>query len=278
MTCAVRFSFAISLQPTRFEAVTYDADLLGRLQPLAELGYAGVELAVRDPEQIDVPALERALAATGLAVPAIGTGQAWTEEALSLTAPDSETRAAARRRLRQHVALAERLRAAVIVGLIRGRTAPGANRVQALDWLAEGLEAAAAVGQAAGVTLLVEPINRYETNLVNTLADGLHLLDRVGARNVRLQPDTFHMNIEEPSIEASLRQAGPYLGHFHVADSNRRYPGAGHLDFARLLTVLRTEAGYDGWISLETLPEPEPLAAAELGLRHLRQCLAGANG
>ena len=275
---AMRFGFALSLQPTRFEAVAYEADLLSRLRPLSELGYAGVELAVRDPAQVDVDALQQALAVCNLAVPAIGTGQAWTDEALSLTAPEAETRAAARQRLHQHLPLAARLGASVIVGLIRGRSTPGVSRAQALTWLAEALAETAAAGQPLGVTLLLEPINRYETDLVNTVAEGLDLIDRIGAGNVRLQPDTFHMNIEEPSLESSLCQAGARIGHFHVADSNRRYPGAGHLDFAKILGLLRAKAAYSGWVSLEIMPERDWLAAAERGLRHLRQCLAGGGG
>ena len=83
-----------------------------------------------------------------------------------------------------------------------------------------------------GIRLALEPINRYETTLINNAAQGLELIERVGADNFGLLLDTFHMNIEEPSIEDSIRQTGDRIFHFHVADSNRWYPGAGHLDFS----------------------------------------------
>jgi sugar phosphate isomerase/epimerase len=80
------------------------------------------------------------------------------------------------------------------------------------------------------------------------------------------------MNIEEPSIAGSMRRAADTIFHFHVADSNRWYPGAGHLDFAHILAVLRDDVGYEGWVSAEMLPRPDPETAAVRALAHLRQC------
>ena len=115
----------------------------------------------------------------------------------------------------------------------------------------------------------LEPINRYETTLVNTVAQGLELIDRVGAGNLGLLFDTFHANIEEPSLEDSLLAAGDRLFHVHVADSNRWYPGAGHLDFPRILDVL-PRTGYAGFVSGEFMPWPDADTAAERAIRRLR--------
>jgi sugar phosphate isomerase/epimerase len=268
----MKLGIVISTQLTRFDAVAFQGRALDHLRYVAGLGYDGVELAVRDPALLDVAALEAALAQANLVVVAIGTGQAWTDEQLSFTSPDPAVRAAALRRFQSQLALAARLKAMVIVGLIRGRTPPGAARAQALAWLAEALRAGAAAAAELGVELVVEPLNRYETDLVNTVAEGLALLDQVGAGNVGLLADTFHMNIEERSLEDSLRRAGPRLRHFHAADSNRHYPGAGHLDFPRLLAALRA-TGYRGWVSVEVLPEPSAEAAAERALDTLRRSL-----
>ena len=120
--------------------------------------------------------------------------------------------------------------------------------------------------------VVVTAVSTYkcETDLINTLAEGLEVLDQDRADNVGLLPDTFHMKIEEPSIEHSLRQAGGRIKHFHAADSDRRYPGAGHLDFRRILNTLQGEVGYRGWVSVEILPEPDADAAAERALVTLR--------
>ena len=117
--------------------------------------------------------------------------------------------------------------------------------------------------------LAIEPVNRYETGFINTAALAVELVDLVGSPGIGLVANTFHMNIEEPSIEQSIRQAGPHIFHFHVADSNRWYPGAGHLDFARLLATL-AESGYRGWVSGEFMAMPDPDTAAALAIEHLR--------
>ena len=120
------------------------------------------------------------------------------------------------------------------------------------------------------VRLALEPINRYETTLINNAAQGLELIERVGADNFGLLLDTFHMNIEEPDIEASIRQCGAHIFHFHVADSNRWYPGAGHLDFKSILKML-FDTGYPGWVSGEFLPKPDAESAAREGIAFLRR-------
>jgi sugar phosphate isomerase/epimerase len=267
----MRFALVVSAQPAQFSAVAFKGNVEQRIEQVARLGYDGVELAVRDPAQIDVEALGAVVTAHGLAVPAIGTGQAWGEERLSFTDPEPAVRAEAIRRVKSHIELAARFNAATIIGLIRGVTRPGVSRAQAVEWLVGALRECA---EAAALTLVVEPINRYETDLINTVDEGLELLDRVGADNVGLLPDTFHMNIEEADIEASLRRAGSRVRHFHVADSNRWHPGAGHLDFRRILALLQTELNYQSWVSAEIMPKPDALTAARLGLAHLRACLA----
>jgi len=97
----------------------------------------------------------------------------------------------------------------------------------------------------------------------------LDLIERVGADNFGLLLDTFHMNIEEAGIEDSIRAVGDRIFHFHVADSNRWYPGAGHLDFRSILDVLNS-TGYDGFVSGEFMPLPDADTSAELGIKNLR--------
>jgi sugar phosphate isomerase/epimerase len=104
-----------------------------------------------------------------------------------------------------------------------------------MEYLVEAIRECAAAAAETGVRFALEPLNRYETDLVHTVAEGLELADRIGAENFGLLLDTFHMNIEEPVIEDSIRACGNRIFHFHVADSNRWYPGAGHLDFGTIL-------------------------------------------
>jgi sugar phosphate isomerase/epimerase len=102
-----------------------------------------------------------------------------------------------------------------------------------------------------GVTLLLEPLNRYEDHMVNRLEQAAGLIDEVGLDSVRIGADTYHMNIEEDEPAAALVTFGRYLGHVQVSDSNRLQPGAGHVDWRAILDALAT-IGYTGDLALES--------------------------
>jgi sugar phosphate isomerase/epimerase len=119
-------------------------------------------------------------------------------------------------------------------------------------------------------TLLLEPLNRYESNLFNTVAETLAFLDTLRTKNVKLLCDLFHMNLEEADIAAALRRAGPRLGHVHFADSNRRAIGLGHTDIAPIAAALK-DIGYAGYVSAEVLPLPDAATAARQTMASFRQ-------
>jgi sugar phosphate isomerase/epimerase len=265
----MRLSIVLSAQPTRFEAATFKGDFERNLARIAALGYDGVELAIRDPALMDVQATLSLLDRHGLAVPAIGTGQAWGEEHLSFTDPDPAVRRAAVERACAHIPFASQVGAQIVIGLLRGVVQPGVDHAQAMEWLVDALRHCAAPAAREGVQLCLEPLNRYETDLIHHVSDGLALIDRVGADNLGLLLDTFHMNIEEADLAGAIRAAGGRLFHFHVADSNRWYPGAGHVDFGHLLAVLEA-IGYTGYVSGEFLPRPDADTAAERAIAYLR--------
>jgi sugar phosphate isomerase/epimerase len=265
----MKLSVVLSTHAAAFEAVAFKGDLEASLAKIAAWGYDGVELAVRDPRLVDADEIVRLVSSHGLAVPAIGTGQAWGEEGLSFTSDDPAIRLAAIDRISSQVALAERLEAVVILGLIRGVTPEGQTHQRSMELLVEAIQACAAAATGTAVRFALEPLNRYETDLIHTVAEGLELVERVGAGNFGLLLDTFHMNIEEPDVEESIRSCGDRIFHFHVADSNRWYPGAGHIDFRSILEVL-SDTGYEGFVSGEFMPRPDADAAAERCIAHLR--------
>ena len=265
-------AYVISTQPTRFEAAAFSPDFEPSAAQMAALGYDGIELAVRDPSQLDVSAVIQVLEKHHLRVPAIGTGQAFLEEHLSFTDPDETVRNQAHQRALSHVVLASQFQALVIIGLLRGRLQPGVQPEQARSWLVSALVSLAREARARGVRIVIEPLNRYETNLLNTVSDTLHLIDEVAADNVGVLFDTFHANIEEPRIEESMRGCGERLFHVHFADSNRWAPGWGHIDFRSVVKTLR-EMNYKGWISAEILPKPDIPHAAEQTIRNMRPIL-----
>jgi sugar phosphate isomerase/epimerase len=265
----MKHSIVLSTHAARFQAVAFKGDFEANVAKIADWGYDGVELAIRDPRLVDADELLRVVSVHGLEVPAIGTGQAWGEEGLSFTDPNPEVRAVAIQRVCDHVPFAARTGAVIIIGLLRGIVKPGVGHDQAYAWLVEALQRCSAAAAPDGVRLVLEPINRYETTLINNVEQGLALIETVGADNFGLLLDTFHMNIEEPVIEDSIRACGDRIFHFHVADSNRWYPGAGHLDFKSILDTLFA-TGYQGYVSGEFMPLPDADTSAQQSIAYLR--------
>jgi sugar phosphate isomerase/epimerase len=265
----MKIAYVLSTHPTRFEAAAFAPDFEVNAARLAALGYDGIELAVRDPALLDVVTVRRVIAAQHLRVPALGTGQAFLEEHLSFTDPDPTVRERAIYRIKSHITLAHELDALIILGLIRGKLQPNVSPDQARAWLLDAMKSVARSASENGVRLAIEPLNRYESNLVNTVADACVLIDEIGMHHVGIVFDTFHANIEEPRLDESLRACGSRLFHVHLADSNRWAPGAGHIDFARIIATLR-EMKYEGWVSAEVLPEPNIATAAEQMMRTMR--------
>lgn len=265
----MKHSIVLTTQQTQFQAATFSGNLNDNLFRISQLGYDGVELAIRDPRSINLPELDAMLLHHHLEVPAIGTGQAWGEEGLSFSDPDPRVRRLAIERIQQHIPLAEHWNAVIIIGLIRGIARKDVSHPQAYKWVVDALHECTQAARASAVRLAIEPINRYETSLINNIAQGLELIDAVSAENLGLLLDTFHMNIEDADMHTGIRQAGKRIFHFHVADSNRHHPGAGHLDFSAILGTL-TKTGYQGFISGEFLPIPDADFAAQASLDTLK--------
>ena len=125
-----------------------------------------------------------------------------------------------------------------------------ALRQQRQDWTVQALQAAASHAQQAGVKLAVEPLNRFETDVLNTTRQGITLCDLVGHPAVGLVLDTFHMNMEDDDIPGAIRAAGPQLIHFQANENHRGYLGTGHIAWTPVVRAL-ADIGYGGTITLE---------------------------
>ncbi|MEV8569650.1 sugar phosphate isomerase/epimerase family protein [Streptomyces sp. NPDC051322] len=111
-----------------------------------------------------------------------------------------------------------------------------------------------------GVSLYLEPLNRYEDHMVNRLEQAAELIRTVGIDAVRIGIDSYHMNIEEGDPSAAILAAAPYIGHAQVSDSNRFQPGAGHLDWPAWLGALHS-INYDGYLAVECRLTGDPTEA-----------------
>jgi sugar phosphate isomerase/epimerase len=245
-------------------------DLEAGCAKAAALGFDAVELFPRSAEELNAKALRGLLERHNLKLAAVGTGAGWVAHRLRLTDPDPMVRGRARDFIGALIDLAGGLGAPAILGSMQGRWEGSVTREQALAWLAEALEQLGPRAHAHGVPLLFECLNRYESNLLNRVSDAVAFLQPLRTRNIRLLCDLFHMNIEEASIPAALRQAGPLLGHVHFADSNRLAIGLGHTPMPPIMWAL-SDLGYNGYLSAEILPLPDPDRAAAKAIASFRE-------
>lgn len=236
-------------------------DLLEAVSKTAELGYQTMEIHVVEPALFPVRLLADACGAHRIRVASIVTGRVYTKRHKCITSPDPENREAAMKELYAYVDIAAELQAAdgVLIGWVKGKRPENAEGFD--DLLAAQLGQLAAYASQKKQRLLIEVINRYETNVFNTCAQTLDFLTRYDIPNAYIHLDTFHMNIEERDQAAAIRLAGNRLGYMHFADSNRLSPGSGHIDFVPVLQALE-EVGYRGSLSVECLPLPDGETAA----------------
>ena len=146
-----------------------------------------------------------------------------------------------------------------------GRTSGAPPTVRERDAVARVVEGGARAARARGLKLGVEPCNRYETHLVNTVTDGVEIVERVGAENVFVHPDSYHMNIEEVAMASGIADAGEHLGYVHASEANRGVPGRGTLDWTGLCRGL-AEAEFEGPVVLESFVHLDPDIAAGLAV------------
>lgn len=248
----------------------YHGDLAAGCARAAAAGFDAVEIFPPEADAIDAFQLRELLRSNGLTLAAMGTGAGWVRRKLTLVDPDPHQRMCARDFAGGIIDLAGGFGAPAIIGSMQGRWGGAVSKAQALDWLREELDQLGPRANALGVPLFLEPLNRYEANLFNTVAETVEFLGTLRTRNVKLLCDLFHMNIEETDIAAALQHAGPLVGHVHFADSNRRAIGLGHTTVDGVAKALRA-IGYDGFISAEVLPLPDADTAARQTMDSFRR-------
>jgi sugar phosphate isomerase/epimerase len=248
-------------------------DLAVACRKAQELGFDAIEVFPPAGDAVDLKLLRSLLERHNLKVAAMGTGGGWVKHRLTLTSPDPSVRARAREFVRGVIKAAGTVGAPTIIGSMQGRWGESVTRERAVEWLSEALSDLGEHASSLGVPLLYEPLNRYETNMVNLLSDGIALVHSLSTKNVRLLADLYHMNIEEADLAVALREAADLLDHVHLADSNRRPAGNGHTDLRAIADALRG-IRYDGYLSAECLPWPDPDSAAQQTMRAFRRYFA----
>lgn len=249
-------------------------DYAESIRQAAQIGYDAVELHVPDPAEADVRAIRSACNASCVAVSSIGTGLALVRDGLALTSRDERVRQRALARLQDFIRLGGELDSVVIVGLMKGLVKESGGHSEYESYLTGALDACLVTAREAGVTLVLEAMNRYESDILNTIEECVRYIERFDSKHLKLHIDTYHMNIEEDRIGRNILAAGKHIGHVHIADSNRGYPGLGHYNFAETIAALKT-VGYKGALAVECVPKPAPEHAAQGAYEFLRGAIAG---
>ena len=250
--------------------MVFTGDLKEIIQKVSSLGYDGIELFVKRPGEINVKLLRQWLTSNKIRLSAIAAVAAFVEEGLSLSDPDKNIRKKHIEIIKRQIELASYFNAVVPIGLIRGKIKEGFSYEKTEEWFAESLIECEKMAKNFNIIMALEPLNRYETNFINTLDEGIKFIKKVGLQNVKILADTFHMNIEEVSISKAIIKAKNYISHVHFADSNRYAPGDGHLNFREIVSSL-VGINYNGFIAMEILPKPDSLTAANHAISYLKE-------
>ncbi|MBE7182864.1 MAG: sugar phosphate isomerase/epimerase [Methylobacterium mesophilicum] len=219
------------------------------IRKTAEVGYDFIEAPALDPSLIDPDFTRRQLEQAGIGIN-FSLGLDFESD---ISSGDPEKRKRGRKKLEDAIAVCRDCGGSIIGGILysafgkydRPPTADG------IEQSAETLRAVAATAAQSDITLVLEVVNRYETNICNTAAQGVEMAKRVGAPNVKVHLDVYHMNIEESDIGAAIVETGDYLGYFHTGDSHRGYMGSGSIDLAGVFRAL-VRANYQGPITFES--------------------------
>ncbi|MBU1822165.1 MAG: sugar phosphate isomerase/epimerase [Bacteroidetes bacterium] len=239
------------------------------------LGFSGVELALKRADEIHPVRMQTLLDEHRMEVSCISTGQVYADDGLMFTDPKADKRQQVRAVFRELIDLAENFGGLVNIGRVRGQIGDS-PRAEAENLFIELAQELCDYAAPRRVTLILEPVNRYEIDFVNSVEEGVELMRKVDRPNMMLMPDVFHMNIEDRSLGPELARHIAYVKYIHLADSNRLAPGQGHLDFPAIFEAL-LGAGYDGWVSAEILPVPDPDLAARRTAEYLLPLIATYN-
>ena len=216
----------------------------------ADQGFDAVEFLINDPAECNVALLEKSIADNHIDLACLNTGYIASGLKYTLISPDKKVMEKAMEKLKQCIDIAEKMHCFVGVGLFRGACIPDKPISYSRDMLVDALKEATAYAKPKGVDLSFEATNRFEINFINSTADGLDIVERVGADNLGMTLDLFHIYLEDRNMYESITMSKDHIRHMHFSDSDRWPAGFSHgeIDFPALIQLLHA-IGYDGYLS-----------------------------
>lgn len=237
---------------TGFQCVLESKEQLPQLRSLLSLlhreGFYGVELNLPDLDLIKPEELKSLLNKYQMRMNMLATGVYAKTHGLSLSSGILEERMRAVNGCKRNIDYAASMGCGIIIGFLKG--GPGGDSKDAERLFLESMLELKPYIEEKRVQVLIEATNCKEASIIRTLKEGAHVIDFLDCPFIRLLADTYHMNIEEPSLMDSLSEYMDYFPHLHISDDNRAYPGLGSLDFAAIYRKLM-ECGYRGTVAVE---------------------------
>ncbi len=247
-----------------YDALVYAGEKIETsIKRVAKFGYDAIEM-LGEPDQFDTSEVNRLCADEGIVVSSVCS--IFTAER-DMIHPDEKIRGQAMEYVRKVLDFAAAMKAEKVIVSTQacGKITPLAPPERETAWAVENVARAAEWAKPLGITLCLESWNRYETYMADSLEKVSKLARAVNQPNVGVMGDTFHMNIEEADMAASIRAYADQLVHFHLADSNRAAPGKGHIDFLPVMQALK-DINYAGYLVFELLPGGgDPFASLRAG-------------
>jgi D-psicose/D-tagatose/L-ribulose 3-epimerase len=235
-----------------------DDSALNILPRLKEIGFDGAEipLIAQHLDLLDPFKVRKVLKELDMSCV---TGTGITPE-MSIISDDPDVRARGIEYMKRCIDMTAKMGATLIAGALY---APFGIRPQKRrtpeQWehSVRSLSEIARYAAPKGITIGLEPLNRYEHFFINTADDAVSLIQDIGEPNVKLHLDTYHMNIEEKHFYPTIIKNGSYICHIHCSENDRGIPGSGHIDWDGLFNGL-IEINYSGWLVIESFFKPIP--------------------
>jgi sugar phosphate isomerase/epimerase len=233
-----------------------------------KIGFDGVELCRASPDDVEAKLLHRLLDDNQINLSAVATGAGKSLYNLTLTSPDKAVRTKAIDYIKRMIDFGALFKAPAKIGSMQGNIGKN-NRQDALAQLTEGLNELGRYAGQRNVELFFEPLSHLSTDVINTVADGIEIIKKAGADNIKILADLYHMDIAERNVAESIKQAGKFIGYVDFVDSDRKPAGMGHIDLKSAVDALK-HIGYEGYLSAEALPWPDSQTAAEQSIKTFR--------
>ncbi len=253
-----------------------NSDICATIDFLAENGFDSIELHLLKPSEVDGSRIKEYCDQKGILISSIGTGMAYGKEGLSITSTDEDVRKRAVQRLKEQLDLASLLNCSIVIGSMRGVIGPKDSREAVDSRMIESCKELCEYAERGNGTIVIEAIDRFETNYLQRAEEVMDIIHRVGSDRLGVHLDTYHMNMEERDWKQPVLLCKNHLKHVHVADNTRHYPGYGLINFAPFLEALEA-IGYDQTLTMECYPVPDGKTSVLRGMEFLRGLMKEAN-